>query len=324
MLNAKCSMKNNQLTSSIMMIRPVGFGFNPETAPTNTFQHEDKRYAPDEIQSLALSEFNNFVNKLEAAGVEVVVFDDQVEPQTPDSIFPNNWVSFHEDGRVVLYPMQAQNRRLERKVQLLDRLSTEHDFDIRQIVDLSFYENEDKFLEGTGSMILDRENKIAYACLSPRTHEEVLQKFCDLMGYTSVTFHAVNENNIEIYHTNVMMAVGENIAIVCMDSIADEKERATLRKSLEESGKTIVPISLPQMNNFAGNMLHIKNKDGNPILVMSEAGYKSLTADQLEIIKSKTDILHANLNCIERFGGGSARCMMAEIFTPKKEDEEVK
>jgi hypothetical protein len=314
-------MNTKQLTSSIMMIRPVGFGYNPETAVTNTFQHEDKRYEPDEVQSLALSEFNNFVNKLQHAGVEVIVFEDEIIPKTPDSIFPNNWVSFHEDGKVVLYPMQAHNRRLERKAQILERLSTRYHFDIRQIVGLSFYENEDKFLEGTGSMMLDRENKIAYACLSPRTNEEVLEKFCELMRYKPFTFHAVNENNIEIYHTNVMMAVGENIAIVCFDSVPDKNEREALRKSLEESGKTIVPISLQQMNNFAGNMLHVKNKEGRPILVMSDAGYRSLSAEQLNIIKRETDILHANLNCIERFGGGSARCMMAEIFTPKKDFE---
>lgn len=304
-----------------MMIRPKGFGYNPETADTNTFQHEDKNYKPDEVENFALSEFNNFVEKLQHAGVEVIVFETQSVPKTPDSVFPNNWVSFHEDGRVVLYPMQAQNRRLERKAQLLERLSMQYHFDIRQIVDLSFYEKEDKFLEGTGSMVLDRENKIAYACLSPRTNEEVLQKFCDLMGYKPFTFRAVNENNIEIYHTNVMMAVGENIAIVCFDSVTDKNEREALQKSLEESGKTVVPISLQQMNNFAGNMLHIKNKEESPILVMSDAGYRSLSAEQLNLIKRKTDILHANLNCIERFGGGSARCMMAEIFTPKKDFE---
>ncbi len=310
-------MQAKQTSNNILMIRPVSFGYNPETAVTNTFQQRNPAYEPAQIQTIACSEFDEFVGKLRSAGVNIYVFDDSLQPHTPDSIFPNNWVSFHEDGRVVLYPMQAQNRRLERKVDLLYKLKDEFGFGITEIIDLSYFEREDKYLEGTGSMILDRVNKIAYACLSPRTDTAVLKVFCDRMGYVPHTFYAVNAQGVPVYHTNVLMALGENFAIICLEAIHNEKERNELAARLEQTGKVIVPISYKQMLQFAGNMLQVHTEDGKEILVMSESGYRSLNDEQCDALYNRTGILHANLNCIETYGGGSARCMMAEIFSPK-------
>jgi len=249
--------------------------------------------------------------------VEVVVFQDPGTDHTPDSIFPNNWVSFHEDGRVVLYPMQAHNRRLERKISLVEALKEQHGYRTGQILDLSYFEALDKFLEGTGSMVLDRENKIAYACLSPRTHPEVLDTFCELMGYAPFAFEATDTKGVPVYHTNVLMSVGNKIAIVCLEALSNSLESRALVRQLEKTNKLVIPITLAQMNNFAGNMLHVQTLVGEPLLVMSEQGYKSLHEDQVALIESVTNVLHTNLAHIERYGGGSARCMMAEVFVPK-------
>lgn len=312
-------MHVKQTSSHILMIRPVSFGYNPETAVTNTFQQDNPAYEPAQIQNLACSEFDEFVKKLREAGVDVIVFDDTLQPHTPDSIFPNNWVSFHEDGRVVLYPMQAQNRRLERKADLIYQLKDTYGFAITEIIDLSYFEREDKFLEGTGSMILDRINKIVYACISPRTHPDVLKVFCERMGYTQHTFHAINKEGVPVYHTNVLMALGENFAIICLEAMPDEEERNKLTEMLGKTGKLIIPITYKQMLKFAGNMLQVHSEDGKEILVMSDSGYHSLTDEQYDALYNRTGILHADLNCIETYGGGSSRCMMAEIFCPKKE-----
>jgi hypothetical protein len=307
-----------QTTSSIMMVRPVAFGFNEETSKTNAFQVAASPQGADRIQKLALQEFDAFVSRLRNAGIEVIVFEDSISPYTPDSVFPNNWITFHSDGRIVLYPMQATNRRLERKMHFIQQLDADYGFKISEIIDLSYFEAEDKFLEGTGSMIFDRQHKLVYACHSQRTHPEVLDIFCETMGYKPILFHSKDRNNIPVYHTNVAMALGENIAIICLESITDKKEKDMVTGLLKETGKMIIDISISQMNQFAGNMLQVNNKEGEKILVMSEQGYQSLTPAQKEDITSVTSILHSDIKHIETYGGGSARCMMAEIFNPRR------
>ena len=294
------------------MIRPVNFGFNEQTAGSNAFQNRNA--AQQQVQDKALAEFDNLVSVLKENGVEVIVIDDTPEPHTPDSIFPNNWVSFHQDGNVFLYPMMAENRRLERREDIIMQL--EDEFKINHIIDLSRFEHEHKFLEGTGSMVLDRENKIAYACLSPRTDKDVLDLFCAQGGYKPVLFHAVDENDMDIYHTNVLMCIGSKFAVICLDSIADEKEKAEVVASLKATNKEIVAISFAQMNQFAGNMLELKSKSGESLLVMSQNAYQSLTQGQKASLEKYCKIVYADINTIENNGGGSARCMIAEVHLP--------
>jgi hypothetical protein len=294
------------------MIRPVNFGFNEQTAGSNAFQNRNA--VQQRVQDNALKEFDNLVNTLGENGVEVIVIDDTPEPHTPDSIFPNNWVSFHNDGNVFLYPMMAENRRLERREDIIMQL--EDEFKIKHIIDLSRFEHENKFLEGTGSMVLDRENKIAYACLSPRTDRDVLDLFCVQSGYKPVLFHSIDENGMDIYHTNVLMCIGSKFAVICLDSITDEKEKNEVIASLNKTKKEIVDISFAQMNQFAGNMLELKNKTGNSLLVMSQNAYRSLNEDQKTILGKYCKLIYANINTIENNGGGSARCMIAEVHLP--------
>ncbi len=301
-----------QTTSHLLMIRPVHFSFNVETAVNNTFQSTKDENA----QEIALKEFNDFATLLRKNGIDVTVIDDTNEPHTPDSIFPNNWISFHSDGSIVLYPMYATNRRLERKPHVIEKLK-EH-FQIKKQIDLSLYENENVFLEGTGSMVLDRENKIAYACISQRTDIDVLNDFCLQLGYSPQTFMAVDSNAYPIYHTNVMMCVADQYVVICLESIADDAERNDIIQVIEKSGKEIISISLDQMNRFAGNMLQVENNVGKKFLVMSSQAYRSLTIEQVSKINKYNAILHSSLDTIERNGGGSARCMMAEIFLPEK------
>lgn len=289
------------------MIRPVNFSFNTETAVNNAFQSE----ATVNAQQQALQEFEGFVSLLRQNGVDVTVISDTPEPYTPDSIFPNNWVSFHEGGAICLYPMYAANRRLERKPQVLEQIGER--FDITATLDFSGYEAEGLFLEGTGSMVLDRDNQIAYACLSPRTDRAVLLDFCEKMGYTPEVFTAVDGKGQPIYHTNVMMCVGDRYVVVCLDAVPDPAERKCLEATIASSGKTIVPISLSQMNQFAGNMLQVHNDKGEKLLVMSSQAYASLQPEQISQLSGFNRILHAPLTVIETNGGGSARCMMAEI-----------
>ncbi len=303
---------NNQTTSTILMIRPVNFGFNAQTAASNAFQNPEA--AQQQVQDKALREFDKLVQLLEENGVEVIVVDDTHEPHTPDSIFPNNWVSFHSDGTVFLYPMLAENRRLERREDIVMQL--EDEFKIKHVIDLSRFEHENKFLEGTGSMVLDRENKIAYACLSPRTDGEVLQLFCEQSGYMPVHFHAVDENGTAIYHTNVLMCIGSKFAVICLGSITDEKEKNGVISSLNKTQKEIVSISFAQMNQFAGNMLELKNKAGDSLLVMSQNAYQSLNKDQKITLEKYCKLLYADISTIESNGGGSARCMIAEVHLP--------
>lgn len=301
-----------QTTSHLLMVRPVQFTFNAETAVNNAFQSSKDSNA----QEAALKEFDDFVKVLSQHGVDVTVIDDTNEPHTPDSIFPNNWISFHDDGRIVLYPMYALNRRLERKPHVIKHLKTK--FKISSQLDLSSYENKNIFLEGTGSMVLDRENKIAYACISQRTDENVLRDFCSQLGYTPVSFTATDKQGFAIYHTNVMMCVADRFVVICLESIKDKAERTHVIQSIEKTKKEIIDISLDQMNHFAGNMLQVENKKGEKFLVMSSQAFRSLTKEQQTKIEQYNSILHSSLDTIERNGGGSARCMMAEVFLPVK------
>jgi len=300
------------MKSTVLMIRPVAFGFNEQTAGSNAFQQQglDQRIA----QQRALAEFDVLVALLRENGIDVFAIDDTPEPHTPDSIFPNNWVSFHENGQVFLYPMQAPNRRLERRADILSQLKTK--FNVTEVDDLSYFEDEQKFLEGTGSMVLDRQNKITYACVSPRTDEEVMAAFCERSGYNVVEFHAVDNNGTAIYHTNVLMCMGEKFVVICMDSVTDEDERELLTDSFNITGKEIIEISLAQMNAFAGNMLELVNDEDEHILVMSASAYHSLTPQQISSLEKHCKLIYSNLETIETNGGGSARCMIAEVRLP--------
>jgi hypothetical protein len=294
------------------MIRPVNFSFNAETAVNNAFQVAG---TADHAQEQALAEFEGFVQLLRDNQVDVTVVQDTPDPYTPDSIFPNNWVSFHDDGTVCLYPMYAVNRRLERKPGVLETLSRR--FRIDTTLDFSSYEKEGLFLEGTGSMVLDRDRKIAYACTSPRTDIEVLLDFCRKMGFVHDFFTAVDAGGRSIYHTNVMMCVADRYAVVCLDALPIAAERAHLAATIRASGKTIIPITLTQMNHFAGNMLQVHNQQGEKLLVMSAQAYTSLDPEQIRQLTAFNRILHSPLTTIEMNGGGSARCMLAEIHLPK-------
>jgi hypothetical protein len=302
-----------QTTSHLLMIKPVAFDFNAETAVNNAFQQQGSN---QNAQQKAESEFDTFVQKLTAAGVDVTVVKDTPVPHTPDSIFPNNWISFHQDGTIVLYPMYAINRRAERKQHVLDTVSAK--FKLNNTFDLSAHENNNLFLEGTGSMVLDREKKIAYACLSPRTNKTILEEWCQQMNYTPCSFYSVDENGGEIYHTNVMMCVADKYVVICLDSISNSTERKMVTDTITNSGKQIIEIAYPQVNRFAGNMLQVQNAKGEKILVMSSQAYTSLTPVQVVQLESFNRILHSDLTTIETNGGGSARCMMAEVFLPVK------
>lgn len=298
-----------QTTNAVLMIRPVHFTFNAETALNNSFQVAGNT---DNAQQKALQEFDAFVNMLRASDIDVTVVNDTPEPHTPDSIFPNNWISFHGDGTVVLYPMFAENRRAERKQHVLDIINEK--FTILKKIDLTNYEDRHLFLEGTGSMILDRDSRIAYAGISPRTDVNVLKDFCKQLNYIPCTLTATDDSGSEIYHTNVMMCVADKYVVICLDAIKDEKERTYVIETINASSKKIIPITTAQMNRFAGNMLQLENKTGDKILVMSEQAYASLNAEQINELKLYNKIVYSNLNTIETNGGGSARCMIAEVF----------
>ena len=306
-----------QYTSNILMVRPASFRLNEETAVNNYFQSETQ-LDPRMVVGAAQREFDEFVTLLRANGVNVIVAEDLKENDTPDALFPNNWISMHEDGKVGLYPMFAANRRRERREDILDVLE-ENGFEIREIIDYSSAEEEEIFLEGTGSLILDRENSIAYCALSDRADEELLIEFCEDFEYTPVIFGAfqTSENKrLPIYHTNVMMCVADQFAVICLESIDDKKERKAVKEQLKSTGKRIVAITEKQMHEFAGNMLQVKTKNG-PALVMSDRAYRSLQPDQIKTLESFGSIIHPKLEIIETCGGGSARCMMAEIFLPQ-------
>jgi hypothetical protein len=299
------------LTSHILMIRPAKFGYNEQTAVNNAFQVNTRE---ESVQQKALQEFDELVSKLKAEGVNVLVVNDTDDPHTPDAVFPNNWISFHENGSAVLYPMFAENRRLERKDHVIQTIA--HHFDLRQTLDLSGYEAQNKFLEGTGSMVLDRDNKLIYACLSPRTNEDVLTEFSKKSKYEIILFNAYDEQGLPIYHTNVMMCIADEYAVICLDSITDATERKKVTDLLTQTGKKIIPINFDQLHHFAGNMLQIVNDKGEKLLVMSSQAFQSLSPAQIALLESFNKIIHSNLETIETNGGGSARCMMAEILLP--------
>lgn len=305
----------NQITSHILMIEPVAFGFNAETAVNNYFQKNDNPEVAL-IQLQAHAEFCNMVEVLKEKGITVITIKDNDNPHTPDSIFPNNWVSFHQKGIVVLYPMYASNRRVERRMEILDTLH-KLGYDTSSRVDYTFAEDENMFLEGTGSMILDRANKIAYAALSDRTDKTLFQRFCSDFDYTPIAFTAyqsANNSRLPIYHTNVMMCVADEYAVLCINSIDNLTEREAVVASLVNSGKKIVEITEEQMQQFAGNMLQVVNSVGQRYLVMSQAAYNSLTELQIIFFSKYNEIIAVPIPTIEKYGGGSVRCMMAELF----------
>ena len=301
------------------MIRPVAFRMNEQTAVNNYYQKVLDGLLPSTVNAKAQQEFDAFVAKLRAVGVEVIVVDDVLNPDTPDSIFPNNWISFHENGDVALYPMFAENRRLERREDILDILE-EEGFIINNIMDYTSAEEDGFYLEGTGSLVLDRENGKAYCALSPRADEELFIEFCEDFEFTPVIFEAfqtVNQERKLIYHTNVMMCLGETFAVICADAIDDKKERKMVLESLRGDEKEVVLITEAQVNNFAGNMLEVKGIDDRRYLVMSASAHQSLTKKQIAQLEEHVTILSSSLDTIEACGGGSARCMMAEIFLPR-------
>jgi hypothetical protein len=301
-----------QSTNHILMIRPVAFTFNDQTAASNSFQKQDE--ANIETQNLALLEFDSLVNKLKQVGVNVIVINDTIEPHKPDSIFPNNWISFHPNGEIAVYPMQAPNRRLERRFDILDQLGDA--FELNEIHDFTASENENKFLEGTGSMVLDRENKICYACISPRTDLSLLEIFCNKFNYQLIHFTANDILGNAIYHTNVVMSLTSNLMIICKECIPNKEELAII---LASTNKQIVEISLAQLNQFAGNVLEVLGTDNKKHLVMSEQAFKAFTIAQIQTVEKYCSIIHSPLYTIEANGGGSARCMMAEVFLKVKD-----
>lgn len=311
-----------QITNIILMIRPVSFRMNEQTAVNNYYQKVLESVTPETVQFKALQEFDDFVEKLQAIGVNVIVIDDTKDTDTPDSIFPNNWISFHENGDVALYPMFAENRRLERREDILETLE-DLGYEINNVVDYTSAEEEKIYLEGTGSLLLDRVNGKAYCALSPRADEDLLIEFCEDFEFTPVSFVAnqtLNEKRMPIYHTNVIMCLGEKFSVICLDSIDDKKERKEVIKHLKEDKKEIIAITEEQVNSFAGNMLQVLGKNEERYIVMSNSAYESLTKQQLNQIEKHGKILYSSLDTIEACGGGSARCMMAEVFLPKNEE----
>ncbi|MCU1734753.1 MULTISPECIES: citrulline utilization hydrolase CtlX [unclassified Pseudomonas] len=301
-----------QTTNTVLMIRPARFAFNPDTAVNNRFQKPVLE--PEQAQQKALEEFDGYVDTLRQHGVDVLVVQDTPAPHTPDSIFPNNWWSSHADGSLVLYPMEGQNRRLERDKGVLQVLSER--FAIHKTLDLSPLEAQNIFLEGTGSMVLDRENRISYACHSGRTHGEALRQFAENMDYRLCVFHAVDRHQSPIYHSNVMMSVGRNLSVVCLDALPEAAERRALEHSLRDTGKDILALNFDQLEGFAGNMLEVHDKQGQPLLVMSRSAWNSLSAEQRRQAERHSHPVVVNIDHIERIGGGSARCMLAEVHLP--------
>ncbi len=308
-----------QTTNTILMVRPINFRMNEQTAVNNYYQKVMDGLLPATVNKKAQEEFDIYVEKLRSYGINVIVVSDTEEFDTPDSIFPNNWISFHQNGTVTLYPMFAENRRYERREDVLETLE-KAGFKIEDIVDYTSAEEEDVFLEGTGNLLLDRVNRIAYCALSDRADEGLFIEFCEDFEYSPVVFTAnqtVNGERKAIYHTNVMMCIAETFAVICLDTIDDKKERKNVVKHLKESGKEIITITEAQVNHFAGNMLQVRGDNNDLFLVMSQASYDSLTKNQIQQIEKHCAIISSSLDIIEACGGGSARCMMAEVFLPK-------
>lgn len=299
------------------MIEPVAFGRNPDSARTNAFMRDATGRRPEELQASALHEFQGLVERLENDGVEVLVFRDSVDSPSPDAIFPNNWVSFHEDGRAILYPMEPPNRRPERRKEILDWLSVERGFRLSEVVDLSHHEAEGRFLEGTGSMVFDRPGRTVYASISPRTTLSLLREYGARFGLRVVSFHAHDADGVPIYHTNVALALGSGVAVFCGEAVRDHSERRELGESLENGGREVVEITMEQLYAFAGNMLALENARGETLLVMSERAFSSLRPAQLQNLERHARLVTSAIPTIEDYGGGSVRCMLAEVFLPR-------
>jgi len=305
------------------MIRPASFAYNEETAANNVYQHKPVNADICSIQQQVLIEFDALIKKLKDAGVNVIVVNDTPEPPKPDAIFPNNWISFHEDAclpdrqaTVVLYPMYAANRRTERRKDIIELLGKQYGFTFNNVIDLTQYEQKGKFLEGTGSLVFDRVNKVAYSSVSERTSPELVHTLCSQLNYIPHIFHAVDEG-VAVYHTNVVMTVCNRFAVICLDYISSETEKAALTNSLRSAGKEILVITPQQVKSFAGNMLGLSSEQGKSLLVMSSQAYNSLRNEQLDFLRQHCSIIHSPLDTIEKYGGGSARCMIAEIFISK-------
>ncbi|MDG1779260.1 MAG: arginine deiminase-related protein [Flavobacteriaceae bacterium] len=310
---------NKQITNTVLMIRPVQFRMNEQTAVNNYYQKIIDNLNPEEVNTMAVKEFDDFVEKLQSVGIQVIVVSDTKEFDTPDSIFPNNWISFHQNGTVALYPMFAENRRHERKESVLEAVE-QKGFSIKHIIDYSGAEQEHVFLEGTGSIILDRAYGKAYCALSPRADEDLFIEFCEDFDFFPVVFSAyqtVHQKREKIYHTNVMMCIGATFAVICLDAIDDKKERKQVLNHLKKDNKEIIDITEDQVNQFAGNMLQLMGEKETPYLIMSQSSFESLRSDQRAKLEKHTKIISSPLGTIEACGGGSARCMMAEIFLPK-------
>lgn len=306
----------SQLATRVLMIRPVRFESNPQTAESNRFQGRSEA-SPAEQQAAAVNEFDGLVQALRDEGIDVIVVEDRLEPRTPDSIFPNNWISLHADGRIVLYPMEAVNRRAERRADVIEHLSDDLGLAVTEIVDLTSHEETGHYLEGTGSMVLDRVNRIAYACLSSRTHLDPLGDFAQRMNYQVVAFDAVDRDGVPIYHTNVLMNVGEKLAVICDEAIVNEDQREAVLAQLRETGHEIISLTYAQLEAFAGNMLELRNKRGQRVVAMSERAFESLGNAQRQKLKDNGRILHVPIDAIELSAGGSVRCMLAEVHLPE-------
>ncbi len=305
-----------QAPGSIMMIRPSNFGYNPLTAQSNAFQVKDATNTPGEISRAAQQEFDRFHDLLKKHNINVIVMEDRPGTILPDSVFPNNWISLHHDGTVVLYPMMAENRRLERRMDILPYLQNKYGFSIIRILDYTNHEVDGQYLEGTGSVVFDYVNRIAYANRSDRTDEVVFRKLCADLDYNGVFFDAVDPDGNNIYHTNVMMCLGTGFVVICLDAIPNESMRLMLLQSFEESGHEVVDINFRQLNHFAGNMIEVMDKDKQPVIIMSESAFHSLRADQKKRLSIHGTILFSPIPQIQKYGGGSARCMIAGIYLP--------
>lgn len=310
------SIDQIQAPSTVMMIRPSHFGFNRQTAASNTFQNDQADTSLENIRESARREFDGLVSILQSKRIEVLVFDDDPDIITPDAIFPNNWVSFQPDGRIVLYSMMAENRRLERRIDILDQIKVR--FVIREIIDISDHETAGEFLEGTGSIVFDHVNKVAYANESPRTSGKLFTRVCDELNYEPVLFRASDKNGFDIYHTNVLMSIGEGHAILCLEAI-HPKHRSKVAAKLRSFGLEVLDITFDQLSSFAGNMIQLENDKAEKFQVMSDSAFYSLNQLQIDLLKSYSEIVHEDLSTIEKIGGGSARCMLAGVHLPINE-----
>ena len=306
-----------QNTNSVLMIKPLNFGFNSETAGSNSFQKSSFLVSGLDIKKKGIEEFDNFVAKLRNAEINVFAFQDQHNKKLPDAVFPNNWISFHQDGKVILYPMLSKKRREERREDVVDILSHKFKFNITEKIDYSPLENIEKYLEGTGSIVFDHINKLAYGNISTRTDENTFFQYCNKIGYQGISFEATTSTKQEIYHTNVLLSVGEDFAVICSDVIRDKTEKDRILTILQKTKTQIIEISEEQMNNFCANILQLSNNQGQKIIAMSDTAFDNFNEVQLELLKQNGRIVHSNLATIENYGGGSARCMLAEIFLPR-------